>query len=48
MENNRKMKLYSPGCIDNNKQMKLYSPGYKEITNKWSGIPLSAWKITDK
>jgi hypothetical protein len=27
MDNNRQMKLYSPGCMDNNRQMKLYSPG---------------------
>ena len=26
MENNKQMKLYSPGCMDNNRQMKLYYP----------------------
>jgi hypothetical protein len=27
MENNRKMKLYVPGCKENNKQMKLTYKG---------------------
>jgi len=26
MDNNRKMKLYSPVCMKNNRQMKLYYP----------------------
>jgi hypothetical protein len=28
MENNKKMELYSPGCMENNKQMELYSMRY--------------------
>jgi hypothetical protein len=27
MENNKQMKLYSPGCMESNKQMELYSMG---------------------
>jgi hypothetical protein len=34
--------------MEKNIQMKLYYPGYMEITNKWSCITLSVWKIIKK
>jgi hypothetical protein len=47
MENNKHMKLYSPGCMDNNRKMKLYSPGCMENNKQMKLYYPGCMKITN-